>query len=79
LAGLADAVLVVVSAVRDKAGVPRKGLGNLAIGGGKIEGVVLNNFDPHRVYGRFYGGYRYGHYATYGAYNSYKSVEKKGS
>lgn len=80
LAGMVDGFLLVVSSGRTRLAAAEKAVGVIRAAKGRLLGLVMNNFDPRREYGRYYGGYRYGHYGSYrGYYSNNGDAEKKRS
>lgn len=66
-----DGVVLVVSAGSTRAAAIYRATEFLASVGGKVLGMVLNNFDVKKAYGGYYGSYRYGYYGYgYGYYHS---------
>lgn len=66
-----DGALLVVSAGSTRAAAIQRAAESLINVGGKVLGVVLNNFDIKKAYGGYYGSYRYGYYGYgYGYYHS---------
>jgi tyrosine-protein kinase Etk/Wzc len=77
LAGVVDGVIVVVSSGKTRLAAVNRTRDVLRAARGRLLGVVLNNFDSRKEYGRYYGGIRYGHYGTYHGYNSTENQEKR--
>ncbi|MBI5473515.1 MAG: CpsD/CapB family tyrosine-protein kinase [Ignavibacteriae bacterium] len=66
-----DGAILVVSAGATRAAAIQRASEFLTGVGGKLLGVVLNNFDVKKAYGGYYGSYRYGYYGYgYGYYHS---------
>jgi tyrosine-protein kinase Etk/Wzc len=78
LAGVVDGVIIVTSTGRTRLAAVTKTRQVLEAARGRIIGIVLNNFDPLREYGRYYGGYRYGHYGSYRGYHGSGGEADKG-
>lgn len=73
-----DGALLVVSAGSTRAAAIQRAAESLVNVGGKVLGVVLNNFDIKKAYGGYYGGYRYGYYGYgYGYYHTNGNGESK--
>ena len=68
LAGGVDTIILVASAGQTRMAAINKSVDILTASGGNVFGIVLNNFDARRAYGGYYGGYKYGHYASYRGY-----------
>ena len=73
LSTLADGVIVVVSAGKSRAQELEQASELLERVGGKILGVVLNNFDPRRAYGILYKRSLRGNYGYARTYENVKS------
>ncbi|MGB2958855.1 MAG: polysaccharide biosynthesis tyrosine autokinase [Bacteroidota bacterium] len=71
LSTLVEGTLVVVSAGRTRAEELDQGVELLERVGGKVMGVLINNFDPHRAYGI---GYRRGRQRYYGYGRHYEQT-----
>ena len=73
-----DGAILVVSAGSTRAAAIQRASEFLMGVGGKLLGVVLNNFDVKKAYGGYYGSYRYGYYGYgYGYYHSTNGDGKK--
>jgi tyrosine-protein kinase Etk/Wzc len=82
LATVVDGVLVVVSSGNTRIDALNRTLEILEGVGGKVLGVVLNNFDLRQAYGGYYGYYRYRYYSygygsKYGVYGDDGNGEAK--
>jgi capsular exopolysaccharide synthesis family protein len=77
LSGLVDGTVLVAAAGSTRIAALDKAREILEASGGHVLGVVLNNFDARRAYGRYYGGYHYGHYGSYKGYVSTDGKESK--
>jgi Mrp family chromosome partitioning ATPase len=75
-----DGAILVVSAGSTRAAAIQRATEFLTAVGGKVLGVVLNNFDVKKAYGGYYGSYRYGYYGYgYGYYHTNGNKSKKKS
>jgi tyrosine-protein kinase Etk/Wzc len=73
-----DGAILVVSAGSTRAAAIQRATEFLTAVGGKVLGVVLNNFDVKKAYGGYYGSYRYGYYGYgYGYYHTNGNKSKK--
>jgi len=73
-----DGAILVVSAGKTRAPAIERVLEFITGVGGKVLGVVLNNFDIRKAYGGYYGSYRYGYYGYgYGYYHSSNGGRRK--
>lgn len=71
LSTIVDGAILVVSAGTTRAAAIHRATEFLSTVGGKMLGVVLNNFDVRKAYGGYYGSYSYGYYGYgYGYYHS---------
>jgi tyrosine-protein kinase Etk/Wzc len=71
LSTIVDGAILVVSADNTRAAAIHRASEFLMTVGGKVLGVVLNNFDLRKAYGGYYGGYGYGYSGyNYGYYSS---------
>ncbi len=82
LATIVDGVLVVVSSGSTRMDALDRTMEILEGVGGKVLGVVLNNFDLRQAYGGYYGYYRYRYYSygygsKYGVYGDDGNGELK--
>ncbi|MBX2990036.1 MAG: hypothetical protein KF749_02595 [Bacteroidetes bacterium] len=70
LSTIVDGAILVASA-EDPMPAIYRATGSLTNVGGKVLGVLLNNFDVKKAYGGYYGSYGYSYYAhNYGYYHS---------
>ena len=73
-----DGSILVVSVGKTRAPAIERASEFLTGVGGKMLGVVLNNFDIRKAYGGYYGSYRYGYYGYgYGYYHSSNGGRRK--
>jgi capsular exopolysaccharide synthesis family protein len=76
LSALVDGTILTASAGTTRLSTLGRASEYLSHAGNNSLGVVLNMFDPRKAYGRYYGGYRYGHYGAKDRY--YTSSESRG-
>ncbi|MCW5897426.1 MAG: polysaccharide biosynthesis tyrosine autokinase [Bacteroidetes bacterium] len=71
LSTIVDGAILVASAGKTRATAIYRATESLTNVGGKVLGVLLNNFDVKKAYGGYYGSYGYSYYAhNYGYYHS---------
>ena len=76
VATMVDEIVVVVSSGKTRMRDLEHAIEQLAGVGGKIGGVIVNNFDPRKAYGFVYGRQRKAYYYGYGGSPGGKAAER---